>query len=177
MKRLLASCAMSAVALGAGFIAATPASAAPSSTSSPAVTASSATTPITGTIGSIGGTFTGTLSNLQVVNNNGVLSIVGNLSGTLTDAAGAVLGTVSNLPITLPLAVSGTCQILHLDLGPLDLSLLGLNVHLNEVVLDITAQSGPGNLLGNLLCAVAHLLDSSGTSGLATLLNQLLGSL
>ena len=48
--------------------------------------------------------------------------------------------------------------------------------------LNITAQSGPGNLLGNLLCAVAGLLN--GPTGLnailtqiAALLNQLLGIL
>jgi type II secretory pathway component PulF len=39
------------------------------------------------------------------------------------------------------------------------------------VVLDIVAQSGAGQLLGNLLCAVAGLLDSGGT------LSQLLGKL
>jgi hypothetical protein len=44
-----------------------------------------------------------------------------------------------------------------------------------QIVLDITAQSGAGNLLGNLLCAVAGLLDSPG--GLARLLNQILGLL
>ena len=53
----------------------------------------------------------------------------------------------------------GTCPILHLELGPLDLNLLGLRVQLNQVVLDVTALRGPGNLLGNLLCAVAALLD------------------
>ena len=49
-------------------------------------------------------------------------------------------------------------------LGPLDLNLLGLEVHLDPVVLDIVAQPGPGNLLGNLLCAVAGLLDGAGGS-------------
>jgi EAL domain-containing protein (putative c-di-GMP-specific phosphodiesterase class I) len=45
-------------------------------------------------------------------------------------------------------------------------------------VLDITAQSGPGNLLGNLLCAIANLLNSNGAlSSIAQLLNQLLGAL
>ena len=34
-------------------------------------------------------------------------------------------------------------------------------IHLNKVVLDITAQQGPGQLLGNLLCALAHLLDNT----------------
>jgi hypothetical protein len=72
----------------------------------------------------------------------------------------------------------GSCQILDLTLGPLDLNLLGLVVHLDRVHLNITAVSGPGNLLGNLLCAVAHLLDSnaSGTA-LARLLNRIFGLL
>jgi hypothetical protein len=63
---------------------------------------------------------------------------------------------------------------LHLDLGPLDLNLLGLRVQLNEVVLDITALPGPGNLLGNLLCAVAGLLDGV---NLGDVLGRLLQSL
>jgi len=52
-----------------------------------------------------------------------------------------------------------SCRILTLDLGPLDLNLLGLRVQLNAIHLRITAEPGSGNLLGNLLCAVAHLLD------------------
>ena len=48
-----------------------------------------------------------------------------------------------------------------------------------EIVLDITAVPGPGNLLGNLLCAVAGLLDGGNASGnaIANLLNRLLGLL
>lgn len=68
-------------------------------------------------------------------------------------------------------AGASTCDILHLVLGPLDLDLLGLQVHLDRVVLNIVAQSGAGQLLGNLLCAVAHLLDNGGT--LSQLLNRL----
>lgn len=62
------------------------------------------------------------------------------------------------LSLTTP---SGRCQILHLDLGPIFLDVLGLEINLSEVTLDITAVSGPGNLLGNLLCSLAHLLDES----------------
>jgi hypothetical protein len=68
-------------------------------------------------------------------------------------------------------ARQASCSILHLVLAPLNLNLLGLKVHLDRVVLDIVAQSGAGQLLGNLLCAVAHLLDSGGT--LSQLLNKL----
>jgi hypothetical protein len=62
-----------------------------------------------------------------------------------------------------------------LTLGPLDLDLLGLVIHLNQIHLTITAVPGPGNLLGNLLCDVANLLNNP--SGLADLLNQILGAL
>jgi hypothetical protein len=38
-----------------------------------------------------------------------------------------------------------------------------------------TAQSGPGNLLGNLFCGIAGLLDSNApANSLANVLNQLL---
>jgi hypothetical protein len=66
-------------------------------------------------------------------------------------------------------------------LGPLDLDLLGLQVHLDRIVLNIVAQSGAGNLLGNLLCAVTGLLDGGPLAGLLgqlnTLLNQILAAL
>jgi signal transduction histidine kinase len=76
---------------------------------------------------------------------------------------------------------SGSCTILDLTLGPLHLDLLGLVVDLNQVHLTITAQQGPGNLLGNLLCAVANLLNGSGSPNalqqIVNLLNQILGNL
>ncbi len=53
----------------------------------------------------------------------------------------------------------GECPILTLDVGPIFLDLLGLQVDLSRIELDITAVAGEGNLLGNLLCAVAGLLD------------------
>jgi hypothetical protein len=75
-------------------------------------------------------------------------------------------------------AAPAACPVLNLVLGPLDLNLLGLVVHLDKVVLNIVAQSGAGNLLGNLLCAVAGLLDNAGPlSGLLTQLSNLLNSI
>src|SRR5687768_2568855 len=76
--------------------------------------------------------------------------------------------------MTTPPPEPDACPILHLELGPLDLNLLGLRVQLNQVVLDVTAEPGPGNLLGNLLCAVAGLLDGV---DLANVLGGLLQSL
>lgn len=75
-------------------------------------------------------------------------------------------------------AAKARCGILHLVLAPLNLNLLGLKVHLSKVLLNIVAVSGAGNLLGNLLCAVAGLLDNGGTlSQLLTKLNQILNRL
>ncbi len=133
--------------------------------------------PVAGTIVN-GGTLTGTLNVTRFVAQGGVMYAVGTLSGTLTDAAGNLITTLTNQPVQLPItAASGSCPILNLTLGPLDLTLLGLNVHLNQVVLNITATSGPGNLLGNLLCAVAGLLDANNVNGIVRLLNQILGAL
>ena len=73
------------------------------------------------------------------------------------------------------------CSILNLDLGPLHLDLLGLVVDLAPVHLDITAQPGPGNLLGNLLCAIVGVLDFPGLLAVVMQLldavNQILGGL
>lgn len=78
-------------------------------------------------------------------------------------------------------AAAVRCDILNLDLGPLDLDVLGLEVHLQRVVLDVVARSGAGKLLGNLLCAVAGLLDGGPLAGLlgqlTDLLNQILAAL
>ena len=123
-----------------------------------------------------GDTISGVFTISRIVTQNGGLVALGSFTGTVTTAAGTATGTQA---LALPVSAAGTtCAILHLTLGPLDLNLLGLQVHLNQVVLNIDAQSGPGNLLGNLLCAVAHLLDGPGPlAGLAALLNQILAIL
>ena len=138
--------------------------------------------PITGTVsnaaGSVG-TFAGTVTMTGFSVVNGVLMALGTLTGTITNTAtGAATTVASNFsaPVT---AQQASCQVLNLVLGPLHLDLLGLVVDLNQVVLTITAVRGAGNLLGNLLCSIAGLLDNpaGGTGGLARLLNQLLGIL
>jgi hypothetical protein len=93
-------------------------------------------------------------------------------TGTFGSGAGAkVPGAAAAAPL-------GSCDVLNLVLGPLDLNLLGLEVHLKKVVLDVIAVTGAGNLLGNLLCAVAGLLDGVGVLGqVADLLNQILAIL
>jgi len=146
--------------------------------------------PITGT-GGAGEKFTGTFTLLRFANDNGQLSAIGTISGTVTDSLGSVVTTglqTVSLPVKASQAevtptasavpgvtVAAVCPILNLVLGPLHLDLLGLVIDLNQVVLNITAVSGAGNLLGNLLCGVVGLLDNP--TGLAALLNQILAIL
>jgi hypothetical protein len=134
--------------------------------------------PVAGTLVGGAGAVAGTVDVTKFAVQNGQLQAIGTFTGTVTDAAGVVrTGTQQvTLPVTLPTA--GSCQILDLVLGPLDLNLLGLQVHLDTVHLNITAQSGPGNLL----CAIASLLNGpTGLNAILTqitaLLNQLLGAL
>lgn len=78
----------------------------------------------------------------------------------------------------MAMAAGSGCNILNLVLGPLDLNVLGLEIHLDQVVLDIIAQPGAGNLLGNLLCQVAGLLDGTSLGGiLGDALTQIVGIL
>lgn len=124
------------------------------------------------------GGFTGVFTLTRFVVSNGQVAAVGTLTGTVTNAAGQTVGAIArNLTLSL-INISATCDILHLELGPIDLNLLGLVVHVDKIVIDIDAQSGPGNLLGNLLCAVANLLNTNGPlSTLVNLLNQILALL
>jgi len=87
---------------------------------------------------------------------------LGSVTSGLTGLLNGVLGQ-----LTAPSAVTGaTGNILHLSLGPVNLNLLGLNVALDNcangpVTVDVGAQPGLGQLLGNLLSGLSHLLDSS----------------
>jgi hypothetical protein len=150
----------------------------PAAAKDPASTALSV--PVVGTTtGTIAGAFNGTATITRFVASQGQLRAVGTLTGTITDASGKVqsLVTTFSTPIA-PAAVTAACEILHLDLGPIDLNLLGLTIHTNEIVLDIAAVPGAGNLLGNLLCGVANLLNGNGgLAGIANLLNQILAAL
>jgi len=133
---------------------------------------------------------------LKFIKRNGKVKVRGLIQGEVLRDNGSVARTfgvmrtmrvksINGTPIRTGSAATaaargGSCDVLRLVLGPLDLDLLGLQVNLNRVVLDIVAQSGAGNLLGNLLCAVAGLLDG-GLGGLlgrlTNLLNRILGRL
>lgn len=127
-----------------------------------------------------GGTFAGELSITELGFEDGQLVASGTLTGTAEQLIGG--GTVvteiaqefTDMAIDLT-SDGGSCGILLLELpGGLELDLLGLVVDLAPVELDIRAEPGPGNLLGNLLCAVTGLLDGVGAiAGLLNLLDRI----
>jgi len=145
---------------------------------------------VTGTVtnrkGKPVGTFAGTF-NIQsfAANADGKIVGVGSLTGTLTSRGGDVMSTVNQTVQVLVSAVAvehipgglalapDTCDILFLQLGPIDLNVLGLIVHVDQITVDIDADP-TGGIVGQLLCALAGpngLLDLNG------LLDQILGSI
>lgn len=57
------------------------------------------------------------------------------------------------------------CEILNLEIPEgLHLELLGLVVDTSGICLHVHAERGSGNLLGNLLCSIVHLLDGGGNN-------------
>jgi hypothetical protein len=125
--------------------------------------------PVSGTL-SNATAFTGTLTitRFALDRTTGALLV----SGVLRDATGTVVARFTNVVATLINPITGTCSILDLDIGEIHLDLLGLVVDLSAIHLNITGQTGPGNLLGNLLCALAGLLD-----GFPNTLQQILNTI
>lgn len=112
------------------------------------------------------------------LSDEGQLLVSGIISGTANGIA--FTQAVTDVPADLSsgsvgmMQGGGSCDILNLDLGPLNLNVLGLVIDLAPVVLDITAVTGSGNLLGNLLCAVVRLLDGPGLfAAIGNLLDQI----
>jgi len=93
---------------------------------------------------------------------SGLTNLLNGALGQLTAPAGAAQGAT--------VTPSRTTPVLHLAVGPLNLNLLGLQVNLDNchngpVTVDITAEQGPGQLLGNLIGSLAHLLDHNAPAG------------
>jgi hypothetical protein len=126
-------------------------------------TATSLTDPIamTGT-GKNGKKFTGTYKVKRFVAEGDQVFAVGTLKGTLKNRN--VRRTGVRIPVSdITFGGAGLaqasqtqqrCEILDLTLGPLDLRLLGLIIHLDRVHLDIDADPR-GGILGQLLCGLA----------------------
>ena len=120
---------------------------------------------------------------------------LGGILDKLGNDATAFLGGVDSLldqVFSQPLGVTGllgghqngVCNILNLELGPIDLNLLGLEVALDNcddppgpITVDVTAHEGEG-LLGDLLCGLTGGVDVGGnTGGLLDRIDGLIGRL
>jgi hypothetical protein len=184
------------MALGLTSVGIGAASAATGTTSARSVVGKSDAGKITSTVvgkASDGSKVTGSFTPTRFVERDGVLYAQGFLQGKISKADGSTtkFSGIKKMPVKSINGQSATdartagraaaCDILNLVLGPLDLNVLGLEIHLQRVVLDIVAVAGAGQLLGNLLCAVAGLLDGGPLAGLlgqlSTLLNQILAAL
>jgi len=192
---LVALVVTTSIALASGGVAASSAPSAPAASSARTVAHTAQgklVSRITGETKS-GRSVTGSFVPLKFIKRDGKIVVRGLIQGVVHKADGTTrtfgvvrtlrVKSINGTPATTSgrvLAAAPACDVLRLVLGPLDLDLLGLQVHLDKVVLNIVAQSGAGQLLGNLLCAVAGLLDG-GLGGLlgriTNLLNRILAQL
>jgi len=139
--------------------------------------------PIAGTAAT-GGTFAGTLSIQRFEARDGNVVAIGMVAGSVAGVGTALVG-----PVALPVAVGpgsqgaaasnnlvaqqATCQVLHLDVGAVNLNVLGLQVTTLPIAIDLSGDSAAP--LGNLVCTILDTLNN--VVGLVDLLNQLLGAL
>ncbi len=134
-------------------------------------------------------TLDATPENLSELNTtiNGILAkVVGVLNvADLSVAAGVIdalppaLQTLLNPVLTAP-AAGATTPVLDLMIAstdgtspPVNVDLLGLVVTTSNIEAHLTARTGEGQILGNLLYNVANLADPGGPAGLLNLLNLL----
>lgn len=138
--------------------------------------------PITGQARN-GKKFNGTFTIRRFTHRGGELFAVGKLEGRLK---GRRVSRIVRLPAALTSGAQAAqipptpnaCQILNLTIRPVDLNLLGLRIRTSRIDLRIEGVPGPGNLLGNLLCAITGILDpnalaSTPLSQLVQILNAL----
>jgi len=115
------------------------------------------------------------------------VAAVGTLTSTFVDPSSNAASTIVT-QIAMPIAKSGltsaelpvastmqACESLGLVLGAIDIRLLSLPVHLDNVTIDLTVVPGTGERFGTLLCtAGAQLDDASKPADLVNTLNALL---
>jgi hypothetical protein len=127
-----------------------------------------------------------TPTDLQNLNSNinGLLAkVVGILNASSLVLGSGAVGSLSNALQTLALpnlvSASGnaSAQILNLTIAstngttpPVDVNLLGLTVTTSNVQAELDAQTGDGQILGNLVYNVANLLNPNGSLSLLGLL-------
>lgn len=114
--------------------------------------------PITGQLltetGASIGTVVGTVTIGPCTTQQGELVAQGHIAGKVIDGVGKVRQSLVT-SVRLPVAVTqATCDMVELTFGPLHLEHAGRRIHLNPVVVPITAEPS-GGIVGQLLCDLA----------------------
>jgi hypothetical protein len=139
-----------------------------------------------------GGTFAGTLSIQKFAARDDQVVAIGMVSGTLTGPMGFTMGTTLTGPLALPVLVEPpeapglgivrsqviaqqTCDVLNIEIQPITIDVLGLQVTTLPVGINVTADGTGTNVLGHLVCTI--LTTVGNVLGLVDLLNALLGLL
>lgn len=153
----------------------------------PAASAQSGYVPVAPQALSLGTNGVGTLTGVKITSVHAVngalradgIAFVNTTTGTLVGTFTNAPLTATSTPVSSAVTAPTVCPILNLTIGPIHLNLLGLVVRTNTIHLTITAVEAPGNLLGNLLCAVANLLNQvpPPLDQVVSLLNQILAQL
>jgi hypothetical protein len=141
--------------------------------------------------GAGGGSFAGTLSIQKFAVRDDQLVAIGIISGTATGAMGFTMGTTLTGPLALPVKVEPqapglgilrsqvvaqqACDVLNIEIQPITIDVLGLQVTTLPVGINVTADGTGTNVLGHLVCTI--LATVGNVLGLVDLLNALLGLL
>jgi hypothetical protein len=129
--------------------------------------------PVVGTVN--GDAFTGNLRIDRIETDGSQLVASGEVKGKISGINNSITQSFTNVPVALLDADDpGVCDLLFLDIQPITLDLLGLQLELSRITLDLDAVPGAGNLVGNLLCAVAGLFDGL---DLGAILSGVLGNI
>jgi hypothetical protein len=133
-----------------------------------------------------GRSFEGTFTLTQFVARGQELLAEGTLAGEFTNPGGHTkdVSRTVYLPVTAvtdeasagAVRAQASCEVLFLQIGPIELRLLGLHLNIDTITIDLTAVPTEG-LLGQLLCSLAGGLPLSQLQQLANLLNQILALL
>ena len=132
------------------------------------------------------GAFAGTLSIQRFEPRGDHVVAIGIVTGSIPGVGTALVGEVA-LPVQVGPGSQGaaapnrlvaqqqaaTCQALHLEIGAVNLNVLGLQVMTQPIVIDLSGDSSAP--VGNLVCTILQTLNN--VVGLVGLLNQLLGAL
>ena len=109
------------------------------------------------------------------------MSVDGVLTGTLSRAG--ALQTHFTQPLVLPInrgQSDGTCQLINIALGPKDVSVAAEDVHVDQMMFNVSWAQGPGSRLDVPLCQAELLLrgaPADTNQPLAGVLDQILSLL